>query len=37
MLLMLCFPVNCLFYLIGASFLAALIPDVFGGKVHENA
>ena len=35
MLLMLCFPVNCLLYLIGASFLAALIPD-FGGKRHES-
>ena len=36
MLLMLCFPVNCLLYLIGASLLAALIPD-FGGKRHESA
>ena len=37
MLLMLCFPVECLLYLIGASFLAALIPDFLGGKQHENA
>ena len=37
MLLMLYFPVNCLFYLIAASFLAALIPDFFGGKNHANA
>ncbi|MBR6701329.1 MAG: chloride channel protein [Firmicutes bacterium] len=37
MLLMLCFPVDCLLYLIGAAFLAAVIPDIFGGKKHESA
>lgn len=36
MLLMLCFPVNCLFYLIAASFLAALVPDILGGKKYAN-
>lgn len=36
MLLMLCFPVDCLLYLIGASFLAALIPDIGRRLGHEN-
>lgn len=36
MLLMLCFPANCLLFLIGAAFLATLVPN-FGGKRHESA
>lgn len=35
MLLMLCFPVNCLLWMIAVAFLCALIPDIFGGKVER--
>lgn len=35
MLLMLCFPVNCLLWMIAVAFLCALIPDIFGGKAER--